>query len=704
MFESSMTSQPPLQPTLNPAQILEAVAKVSDALAIGHDLEPFLQRVVDILRQLLDTDRVVVYRFLPNDEGVIAAESVAPDWRSLRGELIYDPCFAGQWGERYRQGQVSRITDVQQASLEPCYLTLLTWFQVQANLVVPVFAGGNLWALLIAHHCRSPRDWCPESQLLLEHIARQVGQGVYQSQLHQQIQLLQWQINRTPTLSQAETLLQLFADHVDPVLFIRNAVSGQFLYISAAYESIWDQPRTQLYQDPTAWLKQVHPEDRALVNASIDQQVAGQSVQREYRIVRPTGEIRWIQTRLRVVGDDGLQPRYLVGLAEDCTDRKQIQAYLKTTEATLSRRVGQEQLLRMLTARMRESLNFETILKATVAGIKTVFSADRVVIFQILPNGDRRIVQQSTHSGYPTISDAMIPPGPLPTNYLERLSLGQPIIHNDIATDPWPGQIATFLANLGVRSAMVAPIAHPSGVGSDCQPVWGILIVHACGEQRQWQPFEANMLQHFGDQLTTALHQSELYRQLQAANQELDRLAKVDSLTQLANRRWLDDYLQQAWQRLARQQQPLSVVLADVDFFKPYNDTYGHAAGDHCLIAIAGAISQGIHRPADLAARYGGEEFALVLPDTDQEGAIQVVQLVRQALQALALPHGANPHSPTMTLSFGIATAIPSPDRPSDSLLEDADQALYAAKAAGRNCYQVFSGCRYTYDPPAFPD
>jgi diguanylate cyclase (GGDEF)-like protein len=198
------------------------------------------------------------------------------------------------------------------------------------------------------------------------------------------------------------------------------------------------------------------------------------------------------------------------------------------------------------------------------------------------------------------------------------------------------------------------------------------------------------MLQHFADQLTTALRQAELYRQLQAANQELDRLAKVDSLTQLANRRWLDDYLQHEWQRLARQGQPLSVILADVDFFKPYNDTYGHAAGDQCLIAIASAMREGVRRSADLAARYGGEEFALVLPDTDAAGAIRVVELVRYHLQRLALPHEASPSSDTITLSFGIATVIPTPDQATDSLLEAADQALYAAKATGRNQYQVF--------------
>ncbi|WP_017297759.1 diguanylate cyclase domain-containing protein [Nodosilinea nodulosa] len=680
------------QPAVSQAEILEAVATVYDAAILTDDLDTFLQQVVDTLRQLLGTDRVVVYQFLPTDDGVIAAESVDAAWLSLRGELIYDPCFENGWGDRYRQGHVGIVTDVQHSDLEPCYADLLNRLQVQAKLAMPVFAGSELWALLIAHHCCSPRDWHPSNRDLLKYVARQVGQTIYQKELRQQLQIAQQQLQARPPSGAAEQLFQLFSNHVDQLLFVRDAVSGQFLYASAAFERIWEQPLANLYGDPNVWLRQVHPDDMPQVQASIARQFGGNSVRREYRIVRPSGEVRWIRAQVRVVTDDQSQPRYMVGWAEDCTERRKLQAHLRTTEATLSRRVGQEQLLRMLTARMRESLDFETILSATVAGIKSVFNADRVVIFQLLANGDRRIAQQATHPNYATITDAMIPPGPLPAPYLERLHTGQPFTVNDRSTnsvaEPWSAEISAFLDSVVVKSAMIAPIAHPRG--GDRYPVWGLLVVHACGENRHWQAFEANMLQHFADQLTTALHQAELYRQLRAANRKLDRLSKVDSLTQLANRRYLDEYLGQEWQRLAREHKPLSVVLADVDFFKPYNDTYGHAAGDQCLISIAGAIRYGVRRPADLAARYGGEEFALVLPDTDTAGAIRVVQMVRHHLQTLELSHGASPSGTTITLSFGIATLMPASDSPAESILAAADQALYAAKAAGRDRYQIF--------------
>lgn len=676
-----MTRQSLPQPDISQAQILDTVTAICDAAAAGSELEALLQQGVDRLRPLLDTDRVVVYQLLSPHDGFIIAESVDAAWRPLRGERISESCFASSQEDRDRRGQLSLVADVQHGTLDPCYADLLSRLQVQASLAVPIFAGPHLWGMLIAHHCRSPRPWNPSSCELLVHAARHLGQGVYQHGLQQQLQA-------SSVRSQTEQLFDLFTHHVEQVLFIRDAVSGQFLYVSAAYERIWGHSPALLYSDPGLWLRQVHPDDLPRVQASVERQFDGNSVRREYRIVRPNGDVRWVQAHVQVVNDDQNQPRYMVGWAEDYTDRRQLQASLRATEATLSRRVGQEQLLRMLTARMRESLDLETILGATVAGVKTVFSADRAVIFQILANGDRRIAQQATSPDYATITDIMIPSGPLPAAYLERLYTWQPYIINDILAEPWSPDLLTFLSAIRVKSAMIAPIAHP--FGGDRQPLWGILVVHACGEHRQWQPFEANMLQHFADQLNTALHQAELYRQLQAANQELDRISKVDSLTQLANRRWLDEYLNQEWQRLTRERKPLSVVLADVDYFKPYNDTYGHAAGDQCLVEIASAIRFGIRRPADLAARYGGEEFALVLPDTDTAGAIRVVQLVRHHLQTLDLPHGASPSGDTITLSFGIATVTPTPDSPAEAILELADQALYAAKDAGRNQYQVF--------------
>jgi diguanylate cyclase (GGDEF)-like protein len=162
--------------------------------------------------------------------------------------------------------------------------------------------------------------------------------------------------------------------------------------------------------------------------------------------------------------------------------------------------------------------------------------------------------------------------------------------------------------------------------------------------------------------------------------------ARIDGLTQIANRRRFDEYLSQEWGRHIRMQQPLSLLICDVDHFKLYNDGKGHQAGDECLKRVAKAISQ-CYRAGDLVARYGGEEFALVLPQTNAAGAMQVAERVRSAVAAVALPHGASPVCPFVTLSIGVACTTPQPHDPTGAraLIEQADRHLYKAKQLGRN-------------------
>ncbi|MGA7934067.1 MAG: PleD family two-component system response regulator [Kovacikia sp.] len=172
---------------------------------------------------------------------------------------------------------------------------------------------------------------------------------------------------------------------------------------------------------------------------------------------------------------------------------------------------------------------------------------------------------------------------------------------------------------------------------------------------------------------------------LQTANQELQRLANLDGLTQVANRRRFDEYLEQEWRRLQREQSPLSLILCDVDFFKRYNDTYGHQAGDDCLRTIAKALQVAASRPADVVARYGGEEFALILPSTPLEGAVQVARDIQSGIKQLQLEHRGSRISPFITLSLGVTTIIPEPGLSSALLVAAADHALYQAKAEGRD-------------------
>lgn len=173
--------------------------------------------------------------------------------------------------------------------------------------------------------------------------------------------------------------------------------------------------------------------------------------------------------------------------------------------------------------------------------------------------------------------------------------------------------------------------------------------------------------------------------ELAAANEELERLARQDFLTGLANRRTLDEFLETEWRRLTRERAPLSVILMDIDFFKGYNDQYGHGQGDECLQQVAAAIDATVKRPADLAARYGGEEFCVVLPGTDGPGALAVAEDIRLAVAGLAIPHAASKVAGHVTISLGVAAAVPSPEGHPLPLVKQADEALYRSKDEGRN-------------------
>ena len=172
---------------------------------------------------------------------------------------------------------------------------------------------------------------------------------------------------------------------------------------------------------------------------------------------------------------------------------------------------------------------------------------------------------------------------------------------------------------------------------------------------------------------------------LKEANLELRRQANIDSLTQVANRRRFDEYLTQEWSRCAREKQTLSLILCDVDYFKFYNDAYGHQAGDECLYKVAQGMTMSIKRPADVVFRYGGEEFAMILPFTQGEGALKVAQDVREQIIKLQIPHDLSEVSHYVTLSLGVSSIIPNIESSPECLIAAADRALYEAKALGRN-------------------
>lgn len=210
--------------------------------------------------------------------------------------------------------------------------------------------------------------------------------------------------------------------------------------------------------------------------------------------------------------------------------------------------------------------------------------------------------------------------------------------------------------------------------------------------KRNWTSDDLRRMKLVGDMLANAL-QNVSYRQslhqvseqLQQANAQLQQQAHQDGLTGIANRRHFDQHLQQELQRAGRHQQPLALLMLDIDCFKAYNDHYGHQAGDQALQQVAQLLQQQCRRQGELAARYGGEEFAIILPGAAEHECQTVARRIQHELQSLAIAHQHSAVSPLLTVSIGFCCILAKPDDNSSQLIALADKALYQAKAAGRN-------------------
>jgi len=194
---------------------------------------------------------------------------------------------------------------------------------------------------------------------------------------------------------------------------------------------------------------------------------------------------------------------------------------------------------------------------------------------------------------------------------------------------------------------------------------------------------QAYIVQKQRDEAFKALEESQ--RDLAAANLELKKISSLDGLTGVPNRRKFDERLRLEWNRTMRQSSSLSLIMLDIDYFKMFNDTYGHQSGDECLKKVASALAESLCRDTDLVARYGGEEFAIILPGTGIEGAEKVAEKIRCSVEKLSIPHRGSDVADFVTVSLGVSTMIPGRKNEIENVILAADKALYKAKARGRN-------------------
>ncbi|WP_190748445.1 diguanylate cyclase [Nodosilinea sp. FACHB-131] len=451
-------------------------------------------------------------------------------------------------------------------------------------------------------------------------------------------QLEQWVISSSEKLEITQAELRSQQQRIDSILNSLECVvwsvdplTLETIYVNAASTDLYGHPPEAFLADADLWFNCIHPDDYPLLLADIEALSYQGKIDREYRIFRADGTMCWVRGQARLVRDTDGTPLRIDGTTLDISDRKRAEFALRDHQAT------QQALL------------------------------------EAIPDLMMRIDENG--------------------NILDLISGGEITLYGPIAPDRGQSLYVNFPEELADQRMHHVRVALSTGTRQRYEHT-----IEINGELRHEEsrivPISQNevlvIVRDITERKRAEVTQADLNQKLKLVNAELNRLATVDGLTEIANRRSFDQALDLEWQRARRQQKYLSLILCDIDYFKPYNDNYGHLAGDDCLRKVAQMLSTVVKRPGDLVARYGGEEFVLLLPDTTLDGSIEIVEKVQAAIAQCPLPHDYSKVSSNLTLSFGLVCHCPAVKEHSPrELIHRADLALYEAKAQGRNRYVV---------------
>ncbi len=414
---------------------------------------------------------------------------------------------------------------------------------------------------------------------------------------------------------------------------------------------------------PAAEIEQLLREAKANRDRALKPDKPSGAIELVSKAMMPTPPQLWLHAREL--------ERVNQALRQEIRDREQV-------EIALRQQARREQLVAQIAQRIRESLDLSYILNTAVAEVRQFLGCDRVLLYRFFSDWSGVVEVESVAAEWTPILGTQIEDPCFRDHYVFQYREGRVKAIANIHKAGLDECHIDLLERFEVKANLVVPVLNGDRL-------WGLTIAHQCSHPRRWHPDEGRLLKQLSTQLAIAIQQGELYGQLESANRELHRLAHLDGLTRVANRRQFNLSLQREWKILAREQLPLSLIMCDVDFFKRYNDTYGHQAGDECLRRLAGVLRECAKRPADLVARYGGEEFAIILPNTPEAGAVQVAEEIRDRVAALHITHVNSPVSSQVTVSVGVAMTRPSPYSTSEALIAAADRALYQAKGQGRD-------------------
>ncbi|MGB8702034.1 MAG: PAS domain S-box protein [Thermosynechococcaceae cyanobacterium] len=342
------------------------------------DLEDILSTAVAEVRQFLQTDRVVIFRFNPNWNGTVLMESVDPQWTAIESMRIHDPCFAENYVTNFRQGLVTAKADISTAGISDCHYRLLASFQVRANLVAPILQGENLWGLLVAHHCQGPREWQPVEIELIRQLALQLGIAIQQSILFTQLKFELAERQRTEeALRQSEERWQLAIAGSNDGIWDHDLLSHQYFLSGRCLEMTGY--RDYEVDNFNVWLSYIHPDDLEGMTRAFEAHLNRQNPRytAEYRLQCRDGTYKWFLARGQALWDENGRPIRAIGSLADISDRKQAEAEIRALNTTLEQRVFQRTELliksnRLLSIEVKERQEAERRWRSLLENVRLV--------------------------------------------------------------------------------------------------------------------------------------------------------------------------------------------------------------------------------------------------------------------------------------------------------------------------------------------
>jgi diguanylate cyclase (GGDEF)-like protein/PAS domain S-box-containing protein len=481
-------------------------------------------------------------------------------------------------------------------------------------------------------------------------------------------------------LEQANNYTNQIIHAMNDILLITNS-SGMITKINQATQNLLEYQEYELIDESIAYIfSDKHSKNTMDLSDFILEKMHHNSF--EVYCKTKTGKEIIISFSCSIFSRSPFERQELLWIGRDITKQKQL-------EQQLHHQLEQNNLLTGMTQRIRQSLSLEQILKTTVREVRQLLKVNGVLFYQITPKNEGNIEANSFSLNLAKQFNNLPKEALVPPYFLSVLEEGIIISIDDLNQSFLSANLRDWWLELGIYSELIIPIitktSSISSLSSSEKKLWGMLIACQLTQSRRWEKWEVHLLEQLATPIAVAIQQAELYEQLKIANLELEKMAMTDGLTLVANRRFFDKIISQEWNRLRREVGTLSLIICDIDYFKRYNDIYGHLAGDSCLKKVAQVLQEEVKRSGDLVARYGGEKFAILLPKTDLEGAILVSEMICSKVRSLQIPHEKSLVAPYVTISIGVASTIPEPPLMPKTLILRADQALYEAKKNGRD-------------------